>query len=833
MYEQQVIIMDNIFSIFKFDRELYAGKDGINKILEVIKIFRNRKLVIIASQNHDLEKSLENLILLAVSRQELLWSRMEKLKSEHLTLSSDLISSDKRHLIEADIRLNFQNLEEVLKSVWLVGDCSDITREYVTGLGNVWITQMFSEYLKSAGIKCERINSKEIIDVENTGSDLSILMDSSLKKLNNYFRKNEHIDIFVATGGRALSKEGRSVSLGRHGMEVTASVYANLLSAKELVFWTNIDGVKSADPDKVPEAVTIPRLSYAEATELAYFGAKTLHPAAFTYAIHKKIPISIRNVYNPKSEGTVISDLPHKRGDSLVKGFSIVDNISLLNLEGSGMVGVPGISSRLFSALHNKNISVITISQASSEHSICCGVSSTQANEARDIARKIFEPELASYKINSIETENDCAILGAVGDLMSGTPGISAKFFGALGKAGINVRAIAQGSSERNISAVIKSAQSTKALRAVHSGFYLSNQTISIGVIGPGLIGSTFLEQLASESEGLKRNFGVDLRLRGVSRSSKMILDDDNMDISKWSELLENSKLNADIDEFADHINSEYIPHRVIIDCTSSESIPSNYLNWVKKGIHIITPNKKAGTTPMPQYLELMKETRKRGVHFLYETTVGAGLPIIGTLRDLILTGDKIKKIEGVFSGTLAYLFWRFDGTKPFSTLVREARELGFTEPDPRDDLSGMDIVRKTVILAREIGHSVEIEDIPVRSLVPEELVDVSLDEFMNRLEIMDDELDKLYKEAVERNEVIKYTGIIEDDGKCEVLLKSYPKDHPFAGISGTDNIVAFTTERYDEQPLVVRGPGAGPHVTAGGVFADLLRLASYLGAKL
>jgi len=825
--------MKKAFSVYKFDRELYSSKDGIEKILGIISTNKNKKLVIIASQNSSLERNLEELVYLAVDRKERLWARMEKLKSEQLSIAEQLIPSSSRHSVETDIRQNFQNIEEVLKSVWLVGECSDITKEYVCGIGNVWITQILSERLLSDGFAVERINSKDIIDVEEDENGMAVILESSSFKLNSYLADKNDVNVFIATGGMGKTKKGKSVSLGLHGMEVTASGYANLLVAEELVFWSESDGVKSADPDKVPAAVIIPRLSYAEATELAFFGAKILHPAAFTYAIHKKIPIGIRHIDNPESKGTIISDSRGDKGDNLIKGFSIVDNISLLNIEGSGMVGVSGISSRLFSALHKKGISVITISQASSEHSICCGVSSDQAEEAQIIAREIFKPELLSYKINSIETEDECAILGAVGDSMTGTPGISAKFFGALGNAGINIHAIAQGSSERNISAVIKSEVATKALRAVHSGFYLSNQTLSIGVIGPGLIGSTFLDQVAGEAEHLKKSFGVDLRLRGISRSRRMILSENNMEMSNWRGLLDNSKVSTSIEEFASHINSEYIPHRVIVDCTSSEGIPANYLDWIKKGIHIITPNKKAGTLPMPQYRELMNEARKRGVHFLYETTVGAGLPIIGTLRDLILTGDKIKKIEGVFSGTLAYLFWRFDGTKPFSTLVREARELGFTEPDPRDDLSGMDIVRKTVILAREVGHSIELEDIPVRSLVPDALEDVSLDEFMSRLEMMDDELDRLYKEASARNEVIKYTGIIKEDGKCEVLLKSYPKDHPFAGISGTDNIDAFTTERYNEQPLVVRGPGAGPHVTAGGVFADLLRLTSFLGAKL
>ncbi len=824
--------MNENYSVYKFDRELYSSSAGIERILDIVKHFGKGRLIIVVSQNIDLERKLGELVSLAVRGEEILWSGMEELKSEQLAFVKELIPPENRSRVESEIRQSFQELGDILKSVSLVGDCSEITRNFVTGTGNLWIARILSEKIKTRGISSCWINSKELIDADSGGSGVAVDLKSTSKKINSLIDQQNDTDIFVVTGGRGLTGDGKSISLGKHGMEVTASVYANVLGAEELVFWTNSDGVKSADPEKVPAAVTIPELSYAEATELAFIGAEILHPGAFTYAISGTIPIRIRSVEDLSLKGTLISN-SDSTGGSMVKGFSIVDNISLLNIEGSGMVGVPGISSRLFSALHKKNISVITISQASSEHSICCGVSSDQALEAREIAREIFRSELTAYKINSIETEDDCAILGAVGDLMTGTPGISAKFFGALGKAGVNVRAIAQGSSERNISAVIKSEDATKALRAVHSGFYLSNQTLSIGLIGPGLIGSTLLDQIAGESDRLKTKFGVDLRLRGISRSKKMILEENILDVSNWPNLLDESLLETDINAFAEHIDSEYIPHRVIIDCTTSDSIPSNYLDWVKRGIHIITPNKKAGTTPMPQYLELMKETRKRGVHFLYETTVGAGLPVIGTLRDLIHTGDKIKKIEGVFSGTLAYLFWRFDGTKPFSTLVKEARELGFTEPDPRDDLSGMDIVRKTVILAREVGHKVEIGDIPVKSLVPDSLVDVSLDQFMANLDMMDEEMDALYRDAAEKNEVIKYTGIIEEDGSCNVLLKSYPMDHPFAGISGTDNIVAFTTDRYNEQPLVVRGPGAGPHVTAGGVFADLLRLASYLGAKL
>ncbi len=397
----------------------------------------------------------------------------------------------------------------------------------------------------------------------------------------------------------------------------------------------------------------------------------------------------------------------------------------------------------------------------------------------------------------------------------------------------MNVRAIAQGSSERNISAVIQDSDATKALRALHAGFFLSKQTLSIGLMGPGLIGSTLLKQIAMESERLKQEFNVDLRVRGIANSSKMLLDDNGIDLSRWEESFAAAAVPVDLKQYADHVAADYFPHAVLIDCSTSSTIPAQYLSWIERGIHIITPNKKAGTAPMPEYERLMSVGRRQNKHFLYETTVGAGLPIIGTLKDLIQTGDRIRRIEGVFSGTLAYLFWRFDGTVPFSTLVREAKELGYTEPDPRDDLTGMDIVRKAVILAREIGMPVEIDQVPVLNLVPEQLMDVPLDEFMEKLSLIDERLFDLQQRAQQNGELLKYVGIIDPvTGACKVELTGYPKDHPFARISGTDNIVAFTTDRYHQQPLVIQGPGAGPEVTAGGVFADLLRLGAYLGAR-
>jgi aspartokinase/homoserine dehydrogenase 1 len=761
---------------------------------------------------------------------------MEALHQELAKLADELVPASFRADLESAVREDFQNIEDILRAVWLVRDSSDRTREYICGLGAVWTAQVLNARLQAEGFNSDWMDTRELISVSPSGTGPVIEWEETRHAVERRIPVIEGLDVLVVTGGLAKTQEGASTSLGQHGPELSATVMANLLDAEGVTLWKRVDGVMSADERSVPGAEVIPELTYQEATELAYFGAEVLHPPVMTPAMMKQIPLYIRNLDNPAAPGTRIAESISSPDPKPVKGFSIVNDVTLLNIEGAGMIGVPGISSRLFTSLQRRDISVILISQASSEHSICCAVPSDQGRNARETAREEFADELAHYRINSIEIEEGCAVLAAVGDRMSGIPGISAKFFGALGKAQVNVRAIAQGSSERNISAVISGDDATRALRAVHAGFYLSSQSLSIGIIGPGNIGSTLLDQIAGQSKRLGEEFGVDLRVRAITDSKRMTLGETGIDIVGWKKTLETRATTADMRAFIDHVDAEYFPHSVVIDCTTSEEIPRSYAEWLDRGIHIITPNKKAGTAPLPEYRRIMEMARTRQRHFLYETTVGAGLPIIGTLRELIRTGDIIERVEGVFSGTLAYLFWKFDGQTPFSSLVKEAKELGYTEPDPRDDLSGMDIVRKTVILAREIGHEVEVADVPVRSLVPDELADpgkVSIEDFLERLESSDEEIAGLYRKAAERGMVVKYAGIIESDGSCSVELREYPKDHPFARITGSDNIVAFTTARYREQPLVVQGPGAGPAVTAGGIFADLLRLAAYLGAKL
>jgi aspartokinase/homoserine dehydrogenase 1 len=635
----------------------------------------------------------------------------------------------------------------------------------------------------------------------------------------------------IITGFIARKSDGLQTTLGRNGSDFSASIFGDLLDAEEISIWTDVDGVLSADPRRVPDAAVIDSLSYNEAMELAYFGAKVIHPQTMAPAVAKGIPIRIRNTFAPEKPGSVIGE--RSVSSHPVKGITSIERIALINVEGTGMIGVPGTAQRLFGALRENGISVILISQGSSEHSICFAISEADIDLTERAVRQAFGPELQLGQIQNIDILREGCIISVVGDGMAGTPGIAGKMFGSLADAGVNVRAIAQGSSERNISVVIDQKHAAKALRSVHAGFYLSRHTISIGMIGPGAVGRTLLDQLASQADRLFRDFRLDLRLRGIITSQKMALSDAPIPLDRWRDALTHGGP-ADFRAFEDHIHADYLPHAVILDCSASESVAEYYPGWLAAGIHIVTPNKKASSGRLALYSSIREARKAGGSHYLYEATVGAGLPIIQTLRDLRETGDEIRRVEGILSGTLAYLFNVWDGRKPFSTIVREAKANGYTEPDPRDDLSGMDVARKLVILAREMGLPLEVAEIELEGLIPPALAECSPHAFMDRLSEMDAFMLPRLEKARSHGRVLRYVGSLDAASRrATVGLVELERSHPFANINLTDNIVRFVTGRYDKNPLVVQGPGAGPAVTAGGVFGDLLRVCAYLGAKL
>ena len=635
----------------------------------------------------------------------------------------------------------------------------------------------------------------------------------------------------IITGFIASDRRGVQTTLGRNGSDFSGSIFGSLLDSSEIHIWTDVDGVLSADPRRVPDAKVIDSLSYNEAMELAYFGAKVIHPQTMAPAVGRGIPIWIRNTFAPEKPGSLICAKPDSKLP--VKGITSIENIAMVNVEGAGMIGVPGTAHRLFGALREEGISVILISQGSSEHSICCAIPGAEAERAARVVAAAFDREVKEGQIQSIQVDQGLAILAVVGDGMAGLPGISGQVFNALGSASVNVHAIAQGASERNISVVVDGKDATRALRAVHSGFYLSPHTISIGLIGPGAVGRVLLEQIDAERERLLRDFKLDLRVRGLMTSKKMLLSEGGVAVQGWKAALDASNTPADIAKFAEHLHVDHLPHTVIIDCTADEHVAKHYADWLAAGIHVVTPNKKANSGPLAYYDSLKEARRIGGSSYLYEATVGAGLPVISTLRDLRETGDKLSSVEGIFSGTLAYLFNVYDGKQPFSDIVKDAKAKGYTEPDPRDDLSGTDFVRKVIILGREMGLRLEMKDVQVESLIPAGLEKGSIDDFLNGLPKYDGEMKQRFDAAAAKGKVLRYMGRLTADGKASVGIAELDKSHAFANIALTDNVVRYATARYNTNPLIVQGPGAGPEVTAAGVFADLLRVCSYLGASL
>lgn len=723
-----------------------------------------------------------------------------------------------------------KDLEDILRSIALVKSAPQRSRDVVAGYGEIWSARLMAAYLaqQSGDDRAGTwIDARKVITVRQGELGPTVQWEESRRNWAG-MQHDDFRGIAVITGFIAADEQGLQTTLGRNGSDFSASIFAALTGATELSIWTDVDGVMSADPNRVPEAKVIDSLSYNEAMELAYFGAKVIHPQTLGPAVDSGIPVIIRNTFAPERPGSLIQ--AGLQSSDQIKGITAIGGMALVNLEGAGMIGVPGTADRLFAALKNAGVSVTLISQASSEHSICIAVPEDLAERARNVITDAFAEELANGQIQSVDTTESQSILAVVGDGMAGSPGIAGKFFGTLGRAGINVRAIAQGSSERNISAVVDTAEATRALRAVHSGFYLSAKTISIGLIGPGTVGATLLNQLHRQRERLRDEFNLDLRIRAIARSKSMLLGDRHIDLAHWNSELQASAVDLDFHRLERHVNADHLPHAAIIDCTASNDIARRYCGWLRQGIHVVTPNKKAFSGDQKYYEEIKESAGIGSSHCFYETTVGAALPIIRTMRDLIDTGDRMHSIQGILSGTLAYLFNVFDGSVPFSRIVSAARENGFTEPDPRDDLSGMDVARKLTILAREMGRAIEIGDFPVQNLVPEALRDLSLEEFLQRLPEYDEQMEARYRSARGNGKTLRYVARLSVDGAASVGLEEIDAASAFSNINLTDNIVQFVTDRYAANPLMVQGPGAGPEVTAGGVFGDLLRLAAFLG---
>jgi len=819
--------------VHKFGGSSVADADCFRKVAAILESAPAGRLAVVLSAARGVTDALLRLVALAERQDEGYRGELARLRTRHAEMAQALLTSTDTQEYLAEFDHDVRDLSGVLHSITLTRAAAQNVSDLIAGYGEIWSTRLFQRYFAARRQRpgaVEWLDARRVVIVQWGALGPAVKWQESSEKLTKLVPA-DFAGTLVITGFIASTERGVQTTLGRNGSDYSASIFAALLGAKEIQIWTDVDGVLSADPRRVPDATVIDALSYNEAMELAYFGAKVLHPQTMAPAVKDGIPIWIRNTFAPEKVGTLICAQP--TSTLPVKGITSIERIALVNLEGTGMIGVPGTAHRLFGALREEGISVILISQGSSEHSICCAIPQEEAQRAQHAIERAFERELREGQIQSIEIDPELAILAVVGDGMAGTPGVAAKVFAALGTSLVNVRAIAQGASERNISVVVDGRSATRALRAVHAGLYLSPNTISVGVIGPGTVGRVFLEQLASQSGRLREVAKLDLRVRAILGSKRMLLADPGVALSSWRSQYEASMEAADVGRFLEHVRVDYLPHTVIVDCTASAAIAAHYAEWLAAGIHIVTPNKKANSADLAYYHRLQAARRAGGSHYLYEATVGAGLPIVHTLRDLRETGDEISSIEGIFSGTLAYLFNVYGGRVSFSELVREARQKGFTEPDPRDDLSGMDVARKLIILGREMGLTLELKDVAVESLVPGELVGGSIEEFMAGLPRFDAAMLARLEAARSRGKVLRYTGALSAKGTATVGLTELDSNHPFANIALTDNIVRFATRRYCDNPLIVQGPGAGPEVTAGGVFADLLRLAAYLGARL
>lgn len=822
--------------VHKFGGTCLADAQRFRQVADLLRSQREvpYSLAVVVSAMAGITDALLELADLAASRDEAYLEALQKVQQRVISVWNEL-DCEAGEKVSERILSDASDLAEVLRGVFLAGVCPDSSRDLVSGFGELWSAIILAAYLESKGETVRSLNARDALRVEHSDTGPGVLWEESRRLFEPWIQKAA-TDFVIITGFVAVDADGAPTTLRRNGSDYSATIFARLLSARSVTIWTDVSGVMTADPRRVPEATLLPEISYDEAMELAYFGADVLHPQTMGPAVEGAIPIHIKNLDDPEAGGTSILPYANRPASkaaprSAVKGLSSVEGRALLSLEGSGMIGVPGVASRMFAALREAKVSVTMISQASSEHSICVGIAADQGRLAHDVVARAFHEELARGQVQGVELSGPYSILAAVGDDMVRTPGVAACFLSSLANAGINIRAIAQGSSERNISVVVDEAESERALRSAHAGFYLSGQTIAVGLIGPGHVGRELLRQFAQQREHLQRDLHLDIQVRGICNSRLMLLDEDGIDLEQWEGQLAAKGIAFHMEEFVEHVQSSHLPHSVILDCSASAAVAGNYANWLERGIHVITPNKMASSSATSEYERLKEICGRKSSRFFYEATVGAGLPVISTVRDLLHTGDRIERIEGVVSGTLSYLLQCLSPEKPFSMVLAEAHRLGFTEPDPRADLSGLDVARKAVILGRELGLSLEMGDFPVESLVPEGLADCAdVSEFMSRLVEFDPEIEARRAAAAGRGEGLAYVSRIEVAGACEVGLRSYPLDHPLLRIQPADNIFVITSERYSSKPLMIQGPGAGPEVTAAGVFGDFLRLAESLG---
>jgi aspartokinase/homoserine dehydrogenase 1 len=821
--EEGFFVLEINMKILKFGGTSVGSVQSIQTLLNILKTDAvGEKPVVVLSAMSGVTNLLVSMAEDAAIGKDFT-AALAELERRHFDVVKSLLEIQNQNPALTRLKINFNQLEELLQGVLALRELTPKTRDMVLSFGERCSTLMISK-IAAQYFPAIFVDASEIIKTDNAFGNAKVNMELTEQLVRGFYSENKDKMLFV-TGFIASNDAGQITTLGRGGSDYTAAILGSALNAEEIQIWTDVNGMMTADPRLVKKAFSLPELTYTEAMELSYFGAKVIYPPTMIPAFLKKIPIVIKNTFEPQFEGTVIRH-DCKASNLPIKGISTINNISILNLEGSGMVGKSGFSGRLFSLLAREQINIILITQSSSEHSITFAVQPAEAEKAKALIEQEFELELLANKLEQPEIESNLAVLAVVGENMKQTPGVSGKLFHALGRNGVNVRAIAQGSSEYNISVIISSHDLAKALNAVHDAFFIQlTKTLHAFCLGTGNIGKTLFKQLNAHSEFLQQNNGIQVKVAGISNTRKMVFNADGISLDTWEDDLQASNEPADLNEFIQRMKSMNLPNCVFIDNTASPTPIAFYEEAFKSNISVVTCNKIGNSAAYSQYRNFHDTARRHGVDFFYETNVGAGLPIIRTLKDLMNSGDRVQRIEAILSGTISFIFNNFKGDANFHDVVKTAQEKGYTEPDPRDDLSGKDFMRKILILARDAGYAMEEADVEIENMLPQACLDAqSVDDFYAALKAEDAYFANMKNKAASEGKVLRYIGKL-DNGKASITLQMVDESHPFFTLSGSDNIISFTTDRYKERPLVVKGPGAGAEVTAAGVFADLINV--------
>lgn len=812
--------------VLKFGGSSVGSVEAFERVITIIsdKKDDDGSLIVVVSALSGVTDQLLDTGKLAAKGNEKYHDLLEQIEKRHIELVKSLIPVDKRSNIITALKMLFNELEDVLQGVSLTKELTRKTLDFVTGFGERFSAQILTEALNSRNIHASYTDARQLIKTDEKFGEARVHTAQTFQNIRAYTEKNSG-QVLVVTGFISSTNKNVSSTLGRGGSDYTASLFGAAIKAEAIEIWTDVDGLMTADPRKVKRAFTVPNATYEEVMELSHFGAKVIYPPTVQPALKLGIPIYVKNTFRPDQMGTLVQKKIEKQ-PGLIRGLSSIDDVALITIRGSGMIGVSGVASRIFTALAKQQINIILITQSSSEHTVTLAVLPEQASAAKKSIEKEFQDELHSEAVDGIMVERDLSIIAVVGENMRHTPGIAGRVFNALGRNGINISAIAQGSSERNISFVVNRQDERKAMNTLHDAFFLSGvKSVNLFLVGVGLIGSRLLEMLAEQAEVLFTDYQIEVNLKGLANSRKMVLSKESIPLADWEQQLEDEGDPMELLAFVDRMIQLNLPNSIFIDCTASADIQQVYRDILARSISIVTPNKKANSSSQELFDELHQMADLHNCAYRYETNVGAGLPLVATMHEMVTTGDHVMKVEGVLSGTLSYLFNNFDGKIPFSELVKSAREKGYTEPDPREDLNGMDVGRKLLILARVAGYKLEFEDLEIQNLVPGPIRNTkTVDEFLEKLKEYDSHFEEMRKEAQEREKKLCYIARFEN-GKPSVALESIGPDHPFYNLKGSDNIIALYSRNYRQSPLVIQGAGAGADVTAGGIISDVLRV--------